>query len=127
MADRRSNGRNGNGDAARLLLAAARERFSVAATDLLLPAEARLTEWQRLTAAALLIRLVRTVEDALRARLAEHFADHDGLHAAFSSAHVAIAQPVLERAQVLRRSEEQASQLQSLMSHSFADFCSEKK
>src|SRR3546814_538921 len=105
MADRRSNGRNGNGDAARLLLAAARERFSGAATDLLLPAEARLTEWQRLTAAALLIRLVRTVEDALRARLAEHFADHDGLHAAFSSAHVAIAQPVLERAQVLRDAE----------------------
>ncbi|PWG03405.1 DUF2336 domain-containing protein [Sphingosinicella humi] len=105
MAERRSQGQGGDGDAARLLLAAARERFSVAATDLLLPSEARLTEWQRLTAAALLIRLVRTIEDALRARLAEHFADHDGLHAAFSSAHVAIAQPVLERAQVLRDAE----------------------
>ena len=105
MADRGSNGRNGSGDAARLLLAAARERFSVAATDLLLPPEARLSEWQRLTAAALLIRLVRTVEDGLRARLAEHFADHEGLSAAFSSAHVAIAQPILERAQVLRDAE----------------------
>ena len=102
MADRRSNGRNGNGDAARLLLAAARERFSVAATDLLLPEQSRLTEWQRLTAAALLVRLVRTVEDTLRARLAGHFADHEGLSAAFSSAHVPIAQPLLERAQVLR-------------------------
>mgnify|MGYP006175096005 CR=1 FL=1 len=30
-------------------LAAARERFAVAATDLLLPDQARLTEWQRLT------------------------------------------------------------------------------
>src|SRR3546814_18073682 len=85
MADRRSNGRNGNGDAARLLLAAARERFSVAATDLLLPAEARITEWQRITAAALLIRRVRTPDDAPRALLAEHFADHTGLHAPLSS------------------------------------------
>ena len=91
MADRRSNGRNGNGDAARLLLAAARERFSVAATDLLLPEQSRLTEWQRITAAGLLVRLVRTIEDALRARLAEGFADHEGLSAAFSSAHVPIA------------------------------------
>ena len=49
------------GDAARLLLASARERFSVAATDLLLPERSRLTEWQRLTASALLLRLVRAV------------------------------------------------------------------
>lgn len=105
MVDRRSQARGGNGDAARLLLAAARERFSVAATDLLLPSQARLTEWQRLTAAALLVRLVRTVEDDLRARLADRFGDHDALHAALSSAHVAIAQPLLERAQVLRDAE----------------------
>jgi uncharacterized protein (DUF2336 family) len=88
-------------DAARLLLAAARERFAVAATDLLLPERARLSEWQRLTAASLLARLVRSIEDALRAPLAEHFADHDALHAALSSAHVPIALPILERAQAL--------------------------
>ena len=51
---KRIDGRERQSDAARLLLAAARERFAVAATDLLLPDRARLTEWQRLTAAALL-------------------------------------------------------------------------
>ena len=88
-------------DAARLLLAAARERFAVAATDLLLPEQARLTEWQRLTAANLLARLIRSIEDALRVPLAEHFADHEPIHAALSSAHVPIALPILERAQAL--------------------------
>ena len=89
-------------DAARLLLAAARERFAVAAADLLLPDRARLTEWQRLTAAALLTRLVRGLEDEMRARLAVRFEDHEALHAALSSAHVPIALPILERAQALR-------------------------
>jgi uncharacterized protein (DUF2336 family) len=89
-------------DAARLLLAAARERFAVAATDLLLPDQARLTEWQRLTAASLLTRLVGTIEDDLRARLAERFAASEALHAALASAHVPIALPILERAQALR-------------------------
>jgi uncharacterized protein (DUF2336 family) len=92
-------------DAARLLLAAARERFAVAATDLLLPDRARLTEWQRLTAAALLTRLVRGVEDELRTHLAIRFEAHEALHAALSSAHVPIALPILERAQVLRDAE----------------------
>jgi uncharacterized protein (DUF2336 family) len=92
-------------DAARLLLAAARERFAVAATDLLLPDQVRLSEWQRLTAAALLTRLVHSIEDDLRARLAIKFEAHEALHAALSSAHVAIALPILERAQVLRDSE----------------------
>ena len=92
-------------DAARLLLAAARERFAVAATDLLLPDRARLTEWQRLTAAALLTRLVRGLEDEMRARLAERFTGHEALHAALSSAHVPIALPILERAQALRDAE----------------------
>ena len=92
-------------DAARLLLAAARERFAVAATDLLLPDRARLSEWQRLTAAALLNRLVRGLEDELRARLAVRFEPHAALHAALSSAHVPIALPILERAQALRDSE----------------------
>lgn len=100
-----SPGRNGGerprGDAARLLLAAARERFAVAATDLLLPQAARLTEWQRLTAATLLARLIRSIEDALRVPLAQHYAGHEALAAALSSAHVPIALPILERAGVL--------------------------
>lgn len=89
-------------DAARLLLAAARERFAVAATDLLLPEGARLTEWQRLTAASLLSRLIGSIEDNLRITLAERFAGHEALSAALSSAHVPIALPILERASVLR-------------------------
>jgi uncharacterized protein (DUF2336 family) len=88
-------------DAARLLLAAARERFAVAATDLLLPERARLSEWQRLTAANLLTRLIGSIEDALRVPLAEHFAEHEALAAALSSAHVPIALPILERAGAL--------------------------
>lgn len=103
--DAGSTRRNGTGDAARLLLAAARERFAVAATDLLLPEQARLSEWQRLTAAALLTRLVRTIEDEMRVRLAERFAEEEALHAALSSAHVPIALPILERASVLRDAE----------------------
>jgi uncharacterized protein (DUF2336 family) len=105
MAEAGSTRRDRQSDAARLLLAAARERFAVAATDLLLPDQARLTEWQRLTAAGLLSRLVRSIEDDLRARLATRFEAHEALHAALSSAHVPIALPILERAQVLRDSE----------------------
>ena len=101
MAEAGSNGR-GKSDAARLLLAAARERFAVAATDLLLPDSARLSEWQRLTAAALLTRLIHSIEDDLRARLAVKFEDYPAVHAALSSARVPIALPILERAQVLR-------------------------
>jgi len=44
MAEAGTNGRGRQSDAARLLLAAARERFAVAATDLLLPDAARLSE-----------------------------------------------------------------------------------
>jgi uncharacterized protein (DUF2336 family) len=102
MAETGSRGRDRKSDAARLLLAAARERFAVAATDLLLPDQARLNEWQRLTAARLLSRLVHTVEDDLRVRLAARFEAHEALHAALASAHVPIALPILERAQVLR-------------------------
>lgn len=105
MAEAGSSRRETKSDAARLLLAAARERFAVAATDLLLPDGARLTEWQRLTAARLLSRLVGSIEDELRARLAERFQAHEALHAALSSAHVPIALPILERAQVLRDSD----------------------
>src|ERR671914_278446 len=102
MSEAGSSRRERKSDAARLLLAAARERFAVAATDLLLPDLARLTEWQRLTAAGLLSRLVRSIEDDLRVRLAARFQAHDALHAALSSAHVPIALPILDRAQVLR-------------------------
>ena len=105
MADTGSNGRGKQNDAARLLLAAARERFAVAATDLLLPDEARLSEWQRLTAAALLTRLIHSIEDDLRARLAAKFESYPAVHAALSSARVPIALPILERAQVLRDAE----------------------
>jgi uncharacterized protein (DUF2336 family) len=105
MAEPGANRGEGRSDAARLLLAAARERFAVAATDLLLPDRARLTEWQRLTAASLLARLVRGIEDDLRTRLAVRFAKHDALHAALSSARVPIALPILERAQALQDSE----------------------
>jgi uncharacterized protein (DUF2336 family) len=102
MAEAGSNGRGKQSDAARLLLAAARERFAVAATDLLLPDSARLTEWQRLTAAALLTRLIHSIEDELRARLSPRFEAYPAVHAALSSARVPIALPILERAQVLR-------------------------
>jgi uncharacterized protein (DUF2336 family) len=102
MSDEGRERREAGNDAARLLLAAARERFAVAAADLLLPEQSRLTEWQRLTAASLLTRLVRSIEDSLRASLAEHFSGEEALHAALSSAHVPIALPILERAAALR-------------------------
>jgi uncharacterized protein (DUF2336 family) len=102
MAEGGMNGRDNQSDAARALLAAARERFAVAAADLLLPDRARLTEWQRLTAAALLTRLIHGIEGELRARLAVRFEDHAAVHAALSSARVPIALPILERADVLR-------------------------
>ena len=105
MSDQRMNRGEGQVDAARQLLAAARERFSVAAIDVLLPDHVRLTEWQRVTAASLLAQLIRTIEDALRSGLSERFADHEALHAAFSSAHVPIALPILERSMVLRDTE----------------------
>lgn len=101
MSDEGRERRESKSDAARLLLAAARERFAAAATDLLLPERSRLSEWQRLTAAALLARLVGGIEDQLRATLADSFQDREGLHAALSSAHVPIALPILERASVL--------------------------
>src|ERR1044072_510390 len=105
MAEGGWTGRESQSAAARLLLAAARERFAVAATDLLLPDQARLTEWQRLTAAALLTRPVRRPAHEQRFRLAALFDGHEALHAVLSSAHVPIALPILERAQVLRDAE----------------------
>jgi uncharacterized protein (DUF2336 family) len=85
------------------LLASARERLSVALADLALPDRLRLTEWQRTIIAALLAGLVRSVEDELRSALAFQFrgAGEEALHAALSSAHVRLAEPVLERSAVL--------------------------
>jgi len=82
------------------LLASARERLSAALADLALPDRLRLSEWQRTAIAALLARLVRSVEDELRTALIGHFpgAAQDALDAALSSAHVPLALPVLERA-----------------------------
>jgi hypothetical protein len=102
MSEPDTTRRDAKSDAARLLLAAARERFSVAASDLLLPERSRLTEWQRLTAWALLASLVRTIEDSLRLALSSRFPAHEAARAALSSSHVAIAHPILERAQALK-------------------------
>src|SRR5688572_13811194 len=104
------------GGAARLL-ASARERLSVALADLALPAGLRLTEWQRTIVASLLAGLVRSIEEELRADLADCFAAEgdEAAHAALTS-HVAIAAPILERSEapwdepligaLLRRAEE---------------------
>lgn len=119
MATSDLNGRGGQGDAARLLLAAARERFAVAATDLLLPDAARLTEWQRVTAAALLSRLVACIEDDLRARLAQRFAGEDAVVAALASAHVPIAAPILDRSGALNDPELGAALVRRVEEHRF--------
>jgi uncharacterized protein (DUF2336 family) len=86
------------GGAARLL-ASARERLAVALADLALPAPLRLTEWQRRTVSALLAGLIRAVEEELRTEIAGHFGGDGGeaVHAALTSAHVPIAEPILER------------------------------
>lgn len=92
MSDVRLSGEEGDG-AARLL-ASARARVSAAAADLALPQGFRLSDRQRSTMQALLAHLVRSVEEALRAELAQT-ALGDAVQAALSSAHVEIAVPVL--------------------------------
>lgn len=103
MSDQRLTPPQGREDDARLLHAAARERLAVAAADLALPERLRLSDWQRTTVAALYAKLIRTVEDELRASLGQTGAvqSHEGLAAAFSSAQVSIAGPVLERSAAL--------------------------
>lgn len=95
MSDLRS--KTGETSAAHLL-AAARERLSVALDDLRLPERLRLSEWQRTTISALRTKLVRRIEDELRSGLADIFVDEgqEELHAALSSAHVVIAESILE-------------------------------
>jgi hypothetical protein len=99
MSDQRLTRPQAKEDDARLLHAAARERLAVAAADLALPERLRLSDWQRTTVSALHAKLVRTVEDELRANLVQSGAvqSRAELAAAFSSAQVSIAGPVLER------------------------------
>lgn len=104
MADQRATGLDRGGEGARLLKAAARQR-SVALADLFLPEPLRLTDWQRATVRFLLDRLVRTVEDELRASLAESFAEEEAMHAALTSAHVEIAGPLLDATAALQDAE----------------------
>lgn len=91
-------------DEAARLLGRARDRSAAILADLFVPPSLRLTDWQRTSVAALLEKLVRAVEDDLRARLAERFpADsNDALNAALVSPHVEIALPVLIRFRALR-------------------------
>ncbi len=94
MSDIRPN-LGGRDDAVRLLRGAARRRASVT-SDLFLPEPLRLSERDRLIARDLLARLVRTIEDELRAALAPRFAGQEALAAALASAHVEIAGPVFD-------------------------------
>ena len=98
MSDDRLTRAQGDDDA-RLLDAAVRQRLAVAAADIRLPPSLRLTEWQRATVSALAAKIVRTVEDELRTTLADSVParGNEALHAALTSAHVAIAAPILER------------------------------
>lgn len=84
-------------DGAARLLAASRARLAAAAADLALPQELRLTDWQRRTVAALVETVVGSIEDELRSVLLEKL-DGEGLdsaRAAFASAGVRIALPIL--------------------------------
>ncbi|HEY0412282.1 MAG TPA: DUF2336 domain-containing protein [Allosphingosinicella sp.] len=95
MSDTRPSG--GEVDGAAELLASARARLRAAAADLAIPQPLRLSEWQRTIVARLREGLVRGIEDALRAALADRFTD-TGLRAALGSAHLPLALPILEAA-----------------------------
>lgn len=91
-----------HGDAARQLHAAVRARLAVAVSDLFLPDDQRLSEWQRTTMTALLARLVRSVEDDLRSALAERLEQRNAAaHAALAAMHVEIAVPILRASAAL--------------------------
>ena len=108
-------------DGAARLVASARARLAAAADDLRLAEPDRLTEWQRRTMRALLDRLVHSVEDDLRSALAVRLPpEHEAVRAAFSSAQLEIARPILDDAApwdpalvalLLRRAEEHRLQL----------------
>ncbi len=99
MSDQRLVSSRRRDDHARLLHAAARERLAVAAADLTLPDGLRLSDRERTIVASLHSKLIRTIEDELRISLAasEVVRTNDALAAAFTSAHVEIAGPILER------------------------------
>jgi uncharacterized protein (DUF2336 family) len=99
MSDPRLTRSERRDDDARLLHAAACERIAAAASDLRLPERLRLTDQQRSTMRSLLSKLSRSVEDELRASLLDHetVRGSEGLAAAFASAHVEIAGPIIER------------------------------
>jgi hypothetical protein len=102
MSEERLHSTRAKGDSARLLIAAGRDQLAAATLDLFLPRSARLSDWQRSTASALLAKLVRSVEEVLRVELASSFAERAELAAALSSSRVAIALPILERSPALR-------------------------
>jgi uncharacterized protein (DUF2336 family) len=87
----------GEEDSLRLLRGAARRR-AAAADDLFCPEPLRLTERERLTARDLFGKLVRTIEDELRASLADRFEAHEALQAALAAPHVEIARPLFDGA-----------------------------
>lgn len=88
---------SGELDGAAELLASARARVAAALADLALPEALRLTDRQRNLVASLLVALVRTIEDELRADLVGAFPEpsREPLRAALTSAHVEIALPIL--------------------------------
>jgi hypothetical protein len=90
---------SGELDGAALLLASARARVAAAAADMAVPETLRLTDRQRTIVSRLLARLVRDVEDELRAALVQRLSapEHEQARAALSSAAVPIAIPILER------------------------------
>lgn len=90
-------------DGAARLLASARDRLAAAAADLAFPQDLRLSDWQRRTVSALVETLVGSIEDELRSALLETL-EGEGLEparAAFASARVEIALPILRRGDVL--------------------------
>ena len=103
MSDARTTHPEATGDASRHLHVRVMHRLSAALADLFLPGQARLTDWQRSTMAALLAKLIRSIEDELRVRLAKRFPAEEfaGLHAALTASHVEIALPILERSRAL--------------------------
>jgi hypothetical protein len=86
---------SGETDGAARLAAAARDRLAFGLADLRLPDAYRLSEWQRATIAALLERLVVSIETELRGALASTFAEQEALHFSLASASVEIGLPIL--------------------------------
>lgn len=115
MSDAPGSTADGGGEAARLLVAAARRR-DAALRQLGVDPAHRLSEWQLSTIRRLIAGLVGVVEDELRTGLAARFESHPSLHASLSSREVALAAPVMQRvalategdllAQLMRRLEE---------------------